>query len=438
MAALRRSERPGLACQVTDSPQPGAFSDYYKEQKMTHRGTRHRKSVQKRCPCGSGKLEKNCHSPAKPPVAPPLADSGRPGPHLRDVTKIPKVSMSPWGVPSEEHKVISAPIMKDGPKDPNKLNLAGGRGRYRVQVLLARPGYPIAREREHKFIDGVVGSSHIKLMKPEAERGENDADRIVLQLLGKNYQIIGSADKEGCLGKLVAELDADNVQAAEHEVYGAIAPFLSAWAMNADVPLHVETIQVTDLTTHASSLRVTTPHFEMNFPGAGTPPFFQDEFCQYASIYREGLNTNSAFYRFLCFYKIIESLITRRSRMAGARRAAGQDPRCAYETIPQEHEGILALLNRLYPWRQTWDKMAIGQYFPNEVLGQRVTAIRDRHLRPLRLGIAHALLDQGEITVILDKMEYIQTVNKWLPLSRLCARWMLLTDFPHECSMAMK
>lgn len=82
--------------------------------------------------------------------------------------------------------------------------------------------------------------------------------------------------------------------------------------------------------------------------------------------------------------------------------------------------------------------MAIMQIFPNEVLGKKVTAIREKNFRPLRLGIAHALLSPSEITVILDKMEYIQAVNKWLPLCRICARWMLLSDFPRECSLAMK
>ena len=73
-----------------------------------------------------------------------------------------------------------------------------------------------------------------------------------------------------------------------------------------------------------------------------------------------------------------------------------------------------------------------------DVLGQKITAIRDKHFRKLRVGIAHALLDTGEITVILDKMEYVQEVNKWLPLCHICARWMLLNDFPRECSLAMK
>jgi hypothetical protein len=352
------------------------------------------------------------------------------------VTKKPDVTVSPWGVPGEEHKVIMAPVLK-GSAGPTEADIRGQQGKYRVQFLLARPGYPLTKEREHKFIDDAVGTSHIKIAKAEAERGLNDVDRIVLQLLGKTYQIMGIADKDGFLGKLICELDADSSQAAETEAYGSLAPFLSAWSMNVDIPIHVKTMQVTNLTTHVSSLRVVTPHFEMNF-GGGTQPFFRDEFCQYASIYREGLNTNSTFYRFLCFYKIIESLIGKRGREAKARKLAGQDPRRPYEVIPEKPEDILALLKRLYPWRDTWDQMALTHIFPSEVLGEKVTAIRDTHFRPLRLGIAHALLDTGEITVLIDKMEYIQAVNKWLPLCRICARWMLLNDFPQECSLGMK
>jgi hypothetical protein len=400
---------------------------------MTHGWNRTQPRPQKRCWCGSGKKEKNCHGRTTTPLALPVAAGGA---HLRNVTKKPEATLHPWGVPGEEHKIIVAPVFKDG-ASPTQADIAGRKGSYRVQFLLARPGYPITKEREHKFIDDVVGTSHIRIVKPEAERGLNDPERIILQLRGKNYQITGIANEEGFLGKLVCELDADSSEAAETEAYGALAPFLSAWSMNVDIPIHLETIQVTNLATHASSLRVVTPHFEMNF-GSGTQPFFLDEFCQYASIYREGLNTNSAFYRFLCFYKIIESLIGKRGREAKAKKLTGQDPRHLYEVIPEKTEDILALLKRLYPWRDTWDKMALAHIFPPEVLGKKVTAVREKHFRPLRLGIAHALLDEGEITVILDKMEYIQAVNKWLPLCRICARWMLLTDFPRECSLAMK
>jgi hypothetical protein len=399
---------------------------------MRHGWQRNQPRPQRRCWCGSGKKEKNCHGQSSAaPVAKVAAV-----PHLSVATTKPEVPVHPWGVPGEEHRVIVAPVFK-GTGGPSEADIRGQRGSYRVQFLLARPGYPITKEREHKFIDDVVGTSHIRIVKPKAERQHNDADSIVLQLLGKNYRIAGLADKDGFLGKLVCELEADNSQAAETEAYGSLAPFLSAWSMNVDIPIHIETIQVTNLTTHVSFLRAVTPHFEMNF-GGGTQSFFLDEFCQYASIYREGLNTNSSFYRFLCFYKIIESLISKRGREAHAKRLAGKDPRRGYETIPTKMEDILALLKRLYPWREKWDQMALMQIFPPEVLGEKVTTIRDKRFRSLRVGIAHALLDSGEITVILDKMEYIQEVNKWLPLCRICARWMLLSEFPRECSLAMR
>jgi hypothetical protein len=365
-----------------------------------------------------------------------VPQAGAIGAQLREVTKNVQLTAPPWGIPGEEHKIIVVPVSKEAVR-PTEVDIRGQRGKYRVQFLLARPGYPITREREHKFIDDVVGTSHLKIAKPEAERGPNDVDRIALQLRGKNYQILGIANKDGFLGKLICDLDADSIEAAERETYGSLAPFLSAWSMNVDIPIHVETIQVTNLASHVSWLRIIAPHFEMNI-GGGEQPFFLDEFCQYASIYREGLNTNSAFYRFLCFYKIIESLIGKRGREAKSRKLAGRDPSRTYEVIPEKPEDTLALLKRLYPWRNTWDAFTLTQIFPPEVVGKKVTAVRDRHLRSLRLGIAHALLDTGEITVIVDKMEYIQAVNKWLPLCRICARWMLLNDFPRECSLAMK
>jgi hypothetical protein len=307
-----------------------------------------------------------------------------------------------------------------------------------VQFLFSRPGYPITKEREHKFIDNIVGDSHIRILKPPRERRLEDADRMLLAVKGKNFRFECLGNGEGFLGKVVADLTAENTRDAVNEAYGALAPFLSAWSLNLDVPVHVETIQVTDLAKHVHSLRVRAPHFEMNWGGGGELPFFLDEFCQYASVYREGLNTNSPFYRFLCFFKVIESIISRRGREAGLKHATGQDARRGYEVIPERSEDILALMKRLYPWRDSWDDMTIGQTFPKEALGKKVTFLKEKYLYGIRCGIAHALLKRGEISIILDKIEHIQEVNKWLPLCRVIARWMLVSDFPRECSLGMK
>lgn len=401
---------------------------------MRNRGYGGRANIQKKCPCGSGKKQKNCH-PSFGTATEAAQSSNRENPANAPAASPNAVTISsPWGMPGEEHKVWVAPIFKGSNPDPSRINLGGSRGQYKVQILLSRPGYPIAREREHKFIDDVIGDSHIRIVKPIAERGPKDNHQLLIETMGKRF--IGSASDEGLLGKFVTEFECDNANAAETEAYGALAPLLSVWSINADVPLSVETIQVTEMTTHVSSLRARTPHFEMNF-GSGLP-FFADEFSRYASIYREGLNTNSSFYRYLCFFKIVESIIARRARQAGERRIAGLDPRTIYERIPATKEEQLALLRCLYVWRNSWDDMAMGQIFLPEILGRKITAILNDHLRPLRLGIAHGLLEQGEITMVLDKIEHLQAVNKWLPACRICARWMLLNEFPGECSAGMK
>ena len=163
-----------------------------------------------------------------------------------------------------------------------------------------------------------------------------------------------------------------------------------------------------------------------------------DDFCQYASMYREGMNSNSGFYRFLCFYKIIESIPLRRGRTNEAAKKAGQDVRRFHEIIPANEAELLVLLKQLYPWRQQWDSLALGQLVPSEVLGKKIGQVRDKYLNPLRVGIAHALLRTGEIRITLDKLDHIQTVNKWLPLCRILARMMLRNEFPAEFGLTMQ
>jgi hypothetical protein len=92
----------------------------------------------------------------------------------------------------------------------------------------------------------------------------------------------------------------------------------------------------------------------------------------------------------------------------------------------------------VYPWRAQWDALALDQIVPADVRGQKIGWVREKHLNPLRVGIAHALLKTGEIRITLDKLEHIQQVNKWLPLCRVLARMMLRNEFPTEFGLAMK
>jgi hypothetical protein len=347
-------------------------------------------------------------------------------------------SEKPWGIPGEEHNLWVVPL-KEGQKPPSPKELRGQPGKYKIQLLLSRPGYPLTAEREFKFIDEMVGESHVAIAKPLKQRGPDDVDRVLLEATGGGKQIrfTGLPNDNGYLGKLVVdELLAQNFADAETQAYQSLAPFLSGWSLHLDIPVHVETVQVTDLQTHTSSLRVRTPHFEMTFAG-GLSPLLSDDFCQYASLYREGLNSNSGYYRFLCFYKIIESIPLHRSRINNAARQSGKQVRSFREVIPSTKDGLLALLKDLYPWRMQWDDFALEQIVPAEVAGKKIGWVREKHLYPLRVGIAHALLDSGEVRITLDKLEQIQEVNKWLPLCRILARLLLRNEFPDEFGFAM-
>ena len=269
--------------------------------------------------------------------------------------------------------------------------------------------YPLTAEREHKFIDEIVGDSHISIAKRLKERGPADAHSVLLQASGHGRRIrfVGVANENGCLGKLVVEeLLAENFADAETQAYESLAPFLSGWSLHLDIPVHVETIQVTDLQTHASSLRARTPHFEMTFASGESPPI-TDDFSQYASLYREGLNSNSGFYRFLCFYKIIESIPLRRGRTNEEAKKAGQQVRRFSEVIRSTRDELIALLKEVYPWRDRWDSFALDQIVPTEAAGKKIGWVREKHLNPLRVGIAHALLHSGEIRITLDKLGHI-------------------------------
>jgi len=346
----------------------------------------------------------------------------------------------PWGVPGEEHNLVVVPRFRGQEPLPKPEETLGLPGRYKVQLLLCRPGYPLSQERQHAFIDDAIGDSHIVIAKPLGKRGPDDAASVLLQAVGPEKQLsfVGLPNDRGYLGKLVVEeLNALNFADAEKQTYELLAPFLSSWSLHLDIPVHVETMQATHIETGACALRVLTPHFEMTFPGGQTPALSAD-FCHYASLYREGMNSNSNFYRFLCFYKIIESIPLRRGKANQAAKESGREVKRFREIIPATQVELIAFLQDVYPWRKQWDAFALEQIIPPEASGKKIGWVREKYLNPLRVGIAHALLQSGEVTITLDKLEHVRDVNKWLPLCRTLARLLLRNEFPEEFALTMK
>jgi hypothetical protein len=402
---------------------------------------------QKKCWCGSGKHFKNCHGllrhgiePALPMVSNtvPLKAVNQTQPAQLPIQR-PTDADKPWGVPGQEHKLVVS-YRRNGEELPQHAVLEGSPGRYKVQQLLGKPGYTLTEEHVQSFIDGQVGDSHIVIAKPIMERvAATDVDRVLLQARTPTgtIEFTGIPNDDGRLGKLTAELYAPNMKSAETLAYNALNPFLSSWALHLDIPVHIETVQVTELSTGVSALRVYTPYFTMTFSG-GITPILTDEFCNYASLYREAMNTNSNFYRYLCLFKIIESVTLRRSRIAQEAKDAGLEvPKRVREEVPKNNAELRELLKVIYPWRNLWDNFALSQMLPPEALGKKLANVRSTYLEPIRDAIAHALMRSGEIKMTIDNLDHVQLVNRWLPFCRVFARLMLHNDFPNEFQLQM-
>lgn len=395
------------------------------------------------CTCGSGKKWKNCHGKRK--ASPPgAAVTAKSGPAAFPTT----AEVTPIGVPGEVQNLISICVRAgDPPLSPGSNPWKPGP--YRVQLMLGRPGFPTHKEYNHSFIGSNDGGSHLKVVKPLAERMPDDPDHMLwwtayIDKAGKrvDVQFKGEANAEGFLARFSTSLEASNPNDAASIAHASLAPLLSALSASSDLPLFVETIDAVDVANGNAMLRIVNPFPEQTF-NIGQLPLLSEDYCHYASLYREALQSNSPFYRFLCLYKIVEGLHKRRGRLTIEAKKQGtyeQRRPLIPERIPTEKAEQVQLLEAVYSIQpgKAWDEMFIGQTFPQESHGKSIKEVRDSLLEKVRDTIAHAVMLDNEPGLSVDDLEDHWKVNKWLPLVRFLARLMLTNDFPNEFHLGSK
>jgi hypothetical protein len=388
------------------------------------------------CHCGSGKKWKNCHG--KQTTAPKS-----PKPALPTSAEVPLM-----GVPGEVQNFVSWNILAGEPL-PTPNSEPWKPGKYRVQLMLGRPGYPTTEEYRHDFITPNSGNSHLKVIKPLAQRTDRDPDHMIwwsvyVDKAGKRteLQFKGEANSEGFLARFTTTLDANNANEAASTAHASVAPILSGLAASADVPLFIESIDVMEMRSGSAMLRIVAPFPEQNF-SFGPLPQMSEDYCHYASLYREALQSNSPFYRFLCLFKIVEGLHKRRGRLTIEAKRQGtftsRKPLIP-ERVPSNKTEQMRLLKAVYSIRSDspWDDMFIALTFPVESHEKSIKEVRDDILEKIRDTVAHAVMLDGEPGLSVDDLEDHWKVNKWLPLLRFLARLMLTNDFPNEFQLGTK
>lgn len=379
------------------------------------------------CPCGSGRKWKRCCGapdtarPATPPLAalPP-----------QKVT----FSFEPTGLPGTETTVLVANVFED-PGDPRNFgNPSGLPGLYRVVFTFSRPGRALHAERQISFEEGLEGDSHLAIAPPaHAPPGHAPGTQLRIECMTPEGRFVcfGIPNSQGFLGKIRFEpFAAKDQDDASDRAFRALASALSSITTFLDVPLHVHQTDVTELRTGNCSVTHVVPFREV--PMLALPPEpLQEDFRLYASLYREGMNSDSPAYALLCAFKIIEGARARRDRRAAEQRQRGERPTSSPRiTIPRTRPEQVAWLRQLFPVGYKWDALTLDSIFLPEVLGRRAEAVVMDELRQLRLKIAHALLDSGEPGIQLDGGQDRQEIRRWLPLARCLARAYMRTEFP--------
>lgn len=301
---------------------------------------------------------------------------------------------------------------------------------YRVVFTLRRD---ITDAQGLSFESGVPGDSHVLFTKPETERSETDADQMVVfsshtDATGVHLlEITGKANRDGRLGKFSVEVQAGSFPEAENIAFAAVGPFLSVLAFELDVPIRLGQLDVTQCSTHNTSMNYICPYPDM-VPTEivqNNAPYVQS----LLSLYREGINSNSQNYQFLCWYKVLEGINEKRgSDSAKVKKALpqGLSERLEESAIEQRQRfaEIFPVIRASGTADQNWDHIV-----PDEVRGWKFNRVREQKLEPLRNKIAHMLLEaSGDLSLSPDFRENTREITKWLSLLRFMARVMTMNE----------
>lgn len=336
------------------------------------------------------------------------------------------------GVPGAYYQLWVRNIRRG--EDPNSA-FQNRPDKYKVIFTLSRH----ALDQQNLDFQGGAGDSFVQIAKPESERTDQDPDRIVIlsahttPTTVEKIEVEGIPNKAGRLAQCVVELQAGSFVEADRIGFGAVSGFFSMLAFELDVPVRLGQLNIEQTSSQNASMTYTCPYPDVHLTAAGTDLNTSPYIQSLLSLYREGINSNSMNYQFLCWYKVVEGINWKRTEELSGQSAAA---RAAFtlkipEVLPGTKEemrkalaGILPLLDLAGAKDERWDHAV-----PNEVLGWRFNRIRQERLEPLRNKIAHMLSERGgDLSLSPENHGHRAEVTTWVTLLRLMARVMIRNE----------
>ncbi len=215
------------------------------------------------------------------------------------------------------------------------------------------------------------------------------------------------------LARIHLSVTADSFVAAEKEAHDEVVPVLSRVAFEANTPVEVTAVLLTEAATQTRRVGATLVGTVQPAPqvvGLSTP-----ELRPFLAAYREGLNSNSPLYQALSFYKVIEGVATFHTKRARASSSGGsartQDP--LSKCVPVD----LKDLPDITDWARDVFTPHLGKTFADIKLSVSDT---------IRNAIAH--LTPGRDIRVADYLDDIQACRGITPVLRYMAREIIVDE----------
>lgn len=188
--------------------------------------------------------------------------------------------------------------------------------------------------------------------------------------------------------------------------HDAVAPALDSMSFVHDVPIQFDKISCLDKKHSTTSVVYTAPYQKVQL--SAEPVEYYIALRPYYALYREAKNSNSDYYRFLCYFKILEGIYRRlRPETRKAARELGVDLPSQRETVPFHPE--------LKMWRPDDIGKPIGDLFSGEFETQ------------YRHAIAHFALDD-EAPLVLSDHGVSAVFSNMVFLIEICCRVVLESE----------
>jgi hypothetical protein len=240
------------------------------------------------------------------------------------------------------------------------------------------------------------------------EFSKDDGGSYLIGLPGAEFYRVVTGDcafefkmnKQGEHSLIEFECTATNRAEARRAFYSSVLPFLDHLAYLANSPVVIATLKIEDVKNSCFTIDYVSPYRKATV-NTHEALIYEDLLPVFA-MYREAINSHSNFYRFLCYYKILEGLLgSIRAKVYSAAKANSIKVTLPNERVPDGPH--ISAENR-------------------EHVGKPIKQFFDNTLTPLfRNAVAHFITDDGSI-LNMSSSEHIEKFESIIFISELCVR----------------